>query len=263
MDIKILAGRNFDRSNQHNRDSARLQFLVNETYLRKFGFTQDEVIGRRIWLGVAGKGEIIGIVNDFHTGSLHQPIEPVIIYNEGGWINKFIIKLYPGDVQQQLAEVGTVWKKFAPHRPFAYSFLDENYNNLYKTEIRINRLVHLFSGLAIIIACLGILGLASYSATQRAKEIGIRKVLGASTSGIMFLMAKDFLILVGISFALAIPVAYFLSSDWLHYFRYRISISVFHFVLSGVVAFVFAMMTIGYQTFRASRTNPAETLKAE
>lgn len=263
MGLKILAGRNFDRTDRSNGDSVRLQFLVNETYLKKFGFTQEEVIGRRIWLGIAGKGEIIGIVNDFHSGSLHKKIEPILIYNKGGWINKFLVRLHAGDVQQQLAEVENEWKRFAPHRPFAFTFLDESYNSLYKTEMQINRLVHLFSGLAIIIACIGILGLASYSATQRAKEIGIRKVLGATTPGIMVLIAKDFLILVAISFALAVPLAYFLSSDWLQYFTYRISINAFHFIIAGLIAFGFAMLTIGYQTFKTSRMNPAETLKAD
>lgn len=260
MNIRIIAGRNFDRTSE---DSTVLQFLVNETYLKKFGFTEKDVIGRRVWLGVAGQGEIIGIINDFHTASLHQKIEPVMVFNKDGWINKVLIKLRPGNIQEQLADIGNLWKKFAPHRPFAYSFLDENYNNLYKTEMRVNRLVQIFSGLAIIIACLGILGLASYSAMQRAKEIGIRKVLGASTSGIMTLMAKDFVILIGISFALSIPLAWFFSSDWLGHFEYHITINVFHFLTAGFIAFGFALTTIGYQTFKASRMNPAETLKTE
>lgn len=203
------------------------------------------------------------MVNDFHTGSLHRKIEPVVIYSDKNWYGKILIQLQPGNIPEQLAEVESVWKKLVPHRPFAYSFLDENYNSLYKKEIQVNRLVYIFAALAIVIACLGILGLASYNAVQRAKEIGIRKVLGASTSGIMILMMRDFLILLSVAFVIAVPLAYFFSNDWLQYFEYRISITAFHFVIAGVISFAFAIFTIAYQTMRASQTNPAITLKVE
>jgi putative ABC transport system permease protein len=260
MRMSILAGRNIDASSS---DSTSRQFLVNETFVTKFGFTFDDVIGRKILLGIVGEGEIIGVINDFHTGSLHRKIEPVVIYSDKNWYQKILIKLQPGNTPEQLAEVESVWKKLVSHRPFAYSFLDENYNSLYKKEIQVNHLVYIFAALAIIIACLGILGLASYNAVQRAKEIGIRKVLGASTSGIMILMMKDFLVLLSVAFLLSVPMAYFFSNDWLQYFEYRISITVFHFIVAGAIAFTFAIFTIAYQTMRASQANPAVTLKVE
>jgi putative ABC transport system permease protein len=264
MNVKLIAGKNFSADRESRPDSIPLQFLVNETFLWKYGFSEKEVLGKRISLGIAGGvGEIIGVVNDFHTGSLHSKIEPLVIYDRGGWIGNMMVKLNAGNTQEQLSKLEAVWKEFAPHRPFAYTFLDESYNSLYQTEMQINTLVHIFSSLAILIACLGILGLVSYNATQRVKEISIRKVLGASSPGIMLLLSKDFIRLIGIAFVLAAPVAYWFSSDWLKHFEYRISIGVSPFIGAAVVAFGFALLTIAYQTIKAARLNPASALKME
>lgn len=262
MNIRLLAGRNFD--DHQTSSEGELQFLVNQTFLTKYGFTQEEVLGKPIWLGIAGgAGKIIGVVSDFHIGSLHKKIEPLVIYSKGDFINQYLVRLLPGNVQEQLAEMEKVWKDFAPHRPFTWSFLDEYYNRLYANEIQINKLIHIFSGLAIIIACLGILGLASYSATQRAKEISIRKVLGAGTGDVVILLAKGFLSPVFIGFCIAIPFAWFITDDWLSYFEYRISMDTLPFIIGGLVALGFALLTILFQTIRAARVNPAETLKTE
>jgi putative ABC transport system permease protein len=264
LNIKLLAGRNFTPHQNILTDSGEYEFMVNQTFLSKFGLTESEALGKEIVLG--GRGKIIGIVSDFHTGSLHQKIEPIVMFakpmNHIG-IRKLLIKLSAGDMEKQLSDVRSIWKAFAPHRPFTYNFLDQDYDRLYKTEDKINVLIHLFSGLAIMIATLGILGLASYATQQRTKEIGVRKVLGASSSGIVVLVSKDFITLITLAFCIAAPVAFYLVSDWLQQFEYRITLEVYHFVVSGIVTFLFAFLIVCLQAFKASKLNPVETLKSE
>jgi putative ABC transport system permease protein len=264
MGIQLISGRNFTTHQNILTDSGAFEFIVNQTFLTKFGLSEAEALGREMNLG--GRGKIIGIVQDFHPGSLHQKIEPIVMFAKPHPyipLRKMIIKLEPGNVQNQLSELGTLWKRLVVHRPFNYNFLDESYDSLYKTEVKIYVLVYAFSGLAIVIACLGILGLASYSAIQRTKEIGVRKVLGASVLGIMTLIAKDFLSLIVIAFILAAPLAYYFADNWLQHFEYRIALQLLHFVVAGLLAFVFAICTIAYQAIKSSRLNPALTLRSE
>jgi putative ABC transport system permease protein len=263
LGMKLVQGRNFDPTRENIAD-AEPQFIVNQAFLSTFNLTVEEALGKKIFLGVArGEGEIIGIVQNFHAGSLHKKIEPIVLYDKNGWLNKILIKMTPGHVPDQLKEIGGVWGKLVPHRPFAFTFLDENYDRLYANEKRISILLKSFSSLAIFIACLGVLGLVSYATLQRTKEIGIRKVLGATVGHVMILISKDFVRLILIAFVLAVPLAYFSVSNWLENFEYRIGIGIPEFLLAGSLALGLALLTIIYQAVKASMINPAITLRSE
>lgn len=263
LGMQLVRGENFDPTRESVTD-AEPQYIVNQTFLKTFNFGEDEIIGHEIYLGIAGgKGKIIGVVEDFHTASLQKKIEPVVLYDRGGWMARMMVKLHPGDVKEQLSTMEAAWKKLVPHRPFSYTFLDDNYNKLYAAETRMGYLLRGFSALAVLIACMGILGLISYATVQRTKEIGIRKVLGASVPQVMVLIGKDFIKLVLVAFALSVPLAYYAGQSWLQHFEYRIGIDPMLFVIAGVLTLALAMLTVSYQAVKASLINPADTLRTE
>jgi putative ABC transport system permease protein len=234
-------------------------FILNETAVREAGIK--DPIGKRFKLWRT-EGTIVGVAKDFHLTTLRQKIQPAIFYYKASNPTLYI-KTTGKDEQQAIAAVEKVWKKFNPGYPFQYTFLDQTYNELYKTEQRTGFLYNIFSSVAILISCLGLLGLATYTAQVKTKEIGIRKVLGASVAGIVQLIAKDFILLVAISIVIAAPIAGWLMNSWLQEFTYRIDIEWWIFLIAGIISVAIALITISTQAIKAAIANPVKSLRTE
>jgi putative ABC transport system permease protein len=234
-------------------------FILNETAVREAGIK--DPIGKRFKLWRT-EGTIVGVANDFHLTTLRQRIQPAIFYYKASNPTLYI-KTTGKDEQQAIAAAEKVWKKFNPAYPFQYNFLDQSYNELYKTEQRTGFLYNIFGGVAILISCLGLLGLATYTAQVKTKEIGIRKVLGASVAGIVQLLAKDFILLVVIAIVIASPIAWWTMNKWLQEFTYRISIEAWIFIAAGLISVAIALITISTQSIKAAVVNPVKSLRAE
>ncbi len=255
--IEFVAGRNFSKAIATDT----VAFVINETAAREYGFpSPGEGIDKEFAYGGV-RGKLIGVVKDFHFESLHQNIIPIVFH--AGRVNTVSIKIAGSSVQDGIAHLEKVWKEFVPARPFEYNFLNERYRQLYEAEQKQSRLFTIFSGLAIFIACLGLFGLATFNTLQRVKEIGIRKVLGASVPAILTLLSKEIVILIFISNVIAWPAAWFLMNKWLDTFAYHIGISLLIYILSGLAAVVIALLTVSTQTVKAALTNPSETLRYE
>jgi putative ABC transport system permease protein len=211
------------------------------------------------------KGKIIGVINDFHFESMHQAILPliVVIPRTPNNYNRISLKIAGNNIPSALAKIEAVWKRFLPDAPYEYSFMDENFEKLYESEQRQSSIFTVFAFIAIFIACLGLFGLSAFSITQRIKEIGIRKVLGATIPNIVGLLSKDFLKLVAISAVIAFPVAWYAMNSWLQDFAYRTSISWWIFIIAGLVAAGIAFFTISFQAVKAAITNPVKNLRTE
>jgi len=268
LGIQLLAGRNFDPTKIRG-DSTINEFMVNEAFLRHYNLRAEEAVGRKCLLGNTaqrGPGTIVGVVGDFHTASLRGKVEPVVLFNEPGLMHfaSALVRVGKGqDMAKVLSQVENVWKSVAPMRPFNCIFLDEQYDALYRTEQRMGSLMSFFSGFAILVACLGLFGLATFMAERRMKEIGIRKVLGASVAGITGMLAKDFLKLVVVAIFIASPIAWWAMNKWLADFAYRIDLQWWMFVVAGLAAVLIAFLTVSFQSVRAALANPARSLKSE
>ncbi|MEP6750113.1 MAG: ABC transporter permease [Bacteroidota bacterium] len=258
MNLKIAAGRGFSR--EMATDSADA-FMVNEEAIKQMGIKNP--IGK--WISAwKKKGHIIGILKDFHTHSLREAITPVVIdVKEYEYFGVLIIKTKPGQTKEALASLAKMYSEINPNYPFTYQFVDEEYKKLYSNELIISGLSVLFATLAIIISCLGLLGLVMFSAEQRVKEIGVRKVLGASLNQIIGLFSKDFMQLIAIAFLIAAPVSWYAMHQWLQKFAYRIDISWWIFVLAAGISMMIALLTIGYQAIKAAGANPVKSLRTE
>ncbi len=258
--IKMVAGRAF--SKEMGTDTTQAMIL-NETAVKSFGYSSPEqIIGKKFdqW---GRKGNIIGVMEDFHFRSLREVIKPLSMRIEPDGCGFLSVNISASNVPQTIAAIESKWKSLIPNRPFNYFFLDEFFDKQYRSEVRFGKLFLNFALLAIFISCLGLLGLASYSTMQRTKEIGIRKVMGASVGGIVNLLSKDFLILVLISFVLAAPIAWYSMHNWLKDFAYRIPINWWVFALAGIIAVVIALATISFQAIRAALANPVKSLRTE
>ncbi len=209
------------------------------------------------------KEKIIGVVKDFHFESLDYTISPVGFHLSENWLNWMSIKISGENVPKTMGYIETTLKSFAPTRPFNYTFLDDDINQLYQGQERGITIFTHFAGLAIVIACLGIFGLPSFTAERKTKEIGIRKVLGASVSGVMFLLTKEFIKLVFFVAIIGWPIAYYFMDSWLTDFNYRINIGFGAFLLATFVAIFIAVFTVSTQTIRAALTNPVKALRYE
>jgi predicted permease len=260
--MTLLAGRNLQQS-----DIIR-EFLINETYARQLGFAQPaQAIGKIIHYD--GKYlPIAGVVKDFHIQSLHKTIEPVAIASNTENSYDFSLKLSTkgkqvADFKAVVSRIEGIWKELYPDEEFKYTFLDESIAGFYEAEQRSAKLVSTATGIAIFISCLGLFGLAAYTAQTRTKEIGIRKVLGASISGIVALLSKDFLKLVLIANGIAWPLAWWGANKWLEEFAYQINVSPWLFIGSGVVALLIALLTVSYQSIKAALMNPVKSLRSE
>lgn len=260
FDLKVVAGREFSR--EFVTDSTQAM-IVNEKAVQLLGYSSpEEAIGAKYdqW---GSKGEIIGVVKDFHFKSLQQNILPLTMRIEPGNTDIISVKISPDNIQQTLASIESSWQNLVPDTPFSYYFLDEFFDRQYRSEERFGNLFLYFASLAILISCLGLLGLAAYSTLQRKREIGIRKVVGSSIFGIVNLLAKDFLKLVGIAFLIATPIAWFLMNSWLEDFAYRIDIKLWVFCLAGASALFIALATVSFHAIKASLANPVKSLRTE
>ncbi|HMI60833.1 MAG TPA: ABC transporter permease [Puia sp.] len=258
--MKIIAGRAFSRD--YGTDTTKAMIL-NESAVKLFGYhSPQDAIGRKFsqW---GREGQIIGVVKDFHFRSLQSEIKPLSIRIEPDGCDLISANVRMSDLKTTIASIENKWKTVIPYRPFSYYFADEFFDRQYRTEDRFGKLFLNFAILAIFISCLGLLGLASYSTLQRTKEIGIRKVLGASVPGIVNLLSKEFLQLVLIAFLIATPISWYFMDKWLKDFHYRIDIQWWIFILAGILAFVVSLVTISFQAIRAALTNPVESLRAE
>ena len=263
LGIKLTAGRNF--SVNFRSDSSGV--VINETAARQFGWANP--LGHTLTNPALPQNgnkartfRVIGVVRDFHFRSLHERIAPMVMLPEGN-AGSIIVKAKANDIAGLLASVRAQWAAFKPDEPFRYSFLDESYQATYQAELKTGRVLALFAGLTIFIACLGLFGLATFTAEQRTKEIGVRKVLGASVVSIVTLLSKDFLKLVLIAIVIASPVAWYAMNRWLQDFAYRTEISWWIFVVSGAGALVIALLTVSFQSIRAALMNPVTSLRSE
>lgn len=260
--IPMVAGRNFLLGNP--TDSLE-GIILNEKAALAIGWkTPEDAVGKRINYGDRTNARVVGVVKDFHFESLHQDIIPMIFLlpARGNNLRQISIKV-EGDVTAALAHLEQTWEQFSPNFPFAYSFLSEQYGQLYEAEQRQGELFSTFSGLAIFIACLGLFGLVTFSIQRRVKEIGIRKVLGASVPSIVGLLSKDFLQLVLLALIVASPLAWYLMKQWLENFAYRINIHWWVFVLAGVGALLIAFLTLSFQSIKSALANPVKSLRSE
>ena len=261
--IRVLAGRNFYPNTRN--DSANV--ILNKTAALNLGYTESslgQLVGRRtIGSGDTTFHTIIGVVDDFHFHSLKEPIQPLCIQTGQWWVQFLSIKFNTGNLPGTLSALADQWQKAVPNRPFSYFFLDEDFNSQYSAEERFGRLFIYFSALALFISSLGLLGLSAYSTLQRTREIGIRKVLGASVTGIVGLLSGDFVKLVVIAFVIACPISWLAMHRWLEGFAYRTTLNGGLFVLAGAGALLIAVVTISAQAIRAALANPVESLRVE
>lgn len=262
LGLELLAGPGFPQSESYTPEQGYV-YLVNEATARALGWTPEAAVGKRFNLLGGRPGEVVGVVRDFHHSSLREAIDPLALFIEPGSYEYLLVKVAPGDLAASLDAIRQVWTQFAAHRPFTYQFLDQEFDALYRSEERLGQLFTLFAALAILIACLGLFGLAAFSAEQRTKEIGVRKVLGASVPGIVALLSKEFTRLVAVGFVLAAPLAYLVMDRWLHTFVYRTDIGWTVFVLAGATAFAVAFLTVSYQAVKAATTDPVKALRYE
>jgi ABC-type antimicrobial peptide transport system permease subunit len=207
--------------------------------------------------------EILGVVEDFHLRSLHEKVQPTAIGINRFFPSTIVVNLRAGTTGATLERLNRFYKAYNPGFTFDYKFLDGDYQALYASERRVSVLSQYFAGLAVLISCLGLFGLAAFSAERRRKEIGVRKVFGASEGSIIFLLSGDFTRLVGAAILVALPVSYLVARQWLSGFAYRISLEAWYFVAAGLLALLIAFLTVGSQAFRAARINPVQCLKEE
>lgn len=260
--LEIAAGRNYRDDQGADRTGS---FILNESAIRQIGFAApEEAVGKRINYGNRD-AHIVGVFKDFNFESLHQDITPMIFFipSDSSNFRQMSLKLDGQNTQAALAHVKSVWEKFQPEFPFEFQFLDDRYARLYEAEQRQGKVFIGFAVLAIIVACLGLFGLASFVTQQRVKEIGVRKVLGATTAGIVGLLSKDFLKLVFISLIIASPIAWWAMNKWLQDFAYRIDIAWWIFALAGAVAVGVAFFTVSFQSVKAALANPVKSLRSE
>ena len=256
LDFELLEGRDFSNSFASDKNGV----IVNETAVAAMGMTHP--IGKTI-RHYSGKKQIVGVVKDFNLTSLHTEIEPVIFLCKPQSTDFILVKLNNGMTSKAIARVQELYSKFNPNAPFKFKFLDEDYQALYTSETRVANLSMCFAGLAILISCLGLLGLAAYTAETRKKEIGIRKVLGSSAFAIIKMLTSDFSKMVIVAICIALPISYLFSKNWLDAFAYRIELKWWYFISAGLLALVISWLTVGFQTFKAAVANPIKSLRTE
>jgi hypothetical protein len=257
LGVPLKAGRSFSRA--FGTDPGK--HIVNEAFVRALGL--EDPVGKTVEGGNGLRIQIIGVVRDFHYRSLHEVIQPLVFTLEPNTPTTVLVRLQAGQERETLQRVGQFYKAFNPGFAFNYGFLDQAYQAQYVAEGRVSVLSGYAAVLAVLISCLGLLGLAAFSAERRRKEIGVRKVLGATESGIVALLSGEFARLVGIAIGVGLPVGFLIARAWLAGFAYRIDLEAWYFVLAGGVALLTALLTVGTQALRAARLNPVHCLKEE
>jgi putative ABC transport system permease protein len=258
MQIKLASGRNFQKDLRSDDTAA---FIINETAAKFMGWK--EPLGKRIEMGLGYNGRVVGVVKDFHFTTLHNKIEPLAMVLAPKTQGYLLLRVASEEMPATISFIEQKWKTFDPRHPMEYFFLDENFNKQYRAEEKMLTVFGYFAGLTILIACLGLFGLASFTAEQRTKEIGIRKVLGSSVSEIILLLSKDFAWLVLIAILLASPLAWYGMHHWLQDFAYRTEIKWWFFAVAGFSALAIAMLTVSFQAAKAANLNPIKALRSE
>lgn len=267
LGVQIIAGSPYTLSDIHRADPAiygdtiRYTYMLNEAAVRTLGWTPEEAIGKVVAKG--REGVVRAVVKDFHFRSLHESIGPLVIFMDKRLVGSMFVKITDSNMRETLGRLGTVWKQRVAHRPFEYQFLDENYTALYRAEQSIAGVFSAFSTVAILLACLGLFALTAFAMVRRSKEIGIRKVLGASVPDILSLVSKDFVKLVGIAVVIAIPLALLAITKWLDGFTYRVDVEWWVFVAASLVTLLFATITVCLQAIKTARINPVKNLRSE
>ncbi|NIR50297.1 FtsX-like permease family protein [candidate division KSB1 bacterium] len=259
IELELAHGRDFTKSPAHTE---AYDYILNESAVSKLGWKIEEALGETLNLH-GRKGRVIGVVKDFHYASLHSAINPLVLFISPRDFQYLLVKVSPRDISATLDFLSDKWAEFAPHRPFEYQLLDQQFDALYRSEEQLQRFFSIFAALAILIACLGLFGLAAFTAEQRTKEVGIRKVLGASIPSILILLSKEFTRLVMVAIAVASPIAYLVMSNWLADFAYRVELKALTFVVAGTVALTIALATVSFQAIRAALSNPVDALRYE
>lgn len=261
-DMAIVAGRNFDKTILSDDTSA---YILNEAAVSMIGWDSNETAINKKFKYAGMEGKVIGVTKDIHFETLQNNISPLVMHlpRQVSNMRSLSIKMSGQNVTETVALIEDQWAEFSPNQPIEYSFIDERFDRLYESENQRAKLFTSFSMLAIFLACLGLFGLASFTVSQRSKEISIRKVLGATISQIVSILSKEFLILVGISVVVAFPLAYIFMKDWLQGYAYRIDLNLVPFIVAGVLSIAIAFLTISLQTFKAATTNPVDALKDE
>ena len=269
LGLQIVAGRDFSKAMGTDKDHA---WIINETAVKQLGFVSPQkALGQTLYWHVWGAanpdslktGSVVGVVKDFNYKSLYDKVETTVIqiFPDAAW--KVAVKISTANMSNTIREVGHVWDKFTPEYPLEYKFMDENFGRMYTAEDKLKSLLLIFAAIAILVGCLGLFGLAAYTAERRKKEVGIRKVLGANTQGLVLLLSKDFIKLVVISLLIASPVAWYCMNLWLRDFAYRISIGWWVFAVAAIVALSIALITVSFQAIRAALADPVKNLRTE
>lgn len=265
--IHIISGNDFTEQDvkdvtKDKQEEKTYHFILNEAAAKELGWTPEQAIGKKMFLGNHRPGTVKAVVSNFNFSSLHNPIKPLVLFNEE-WTSTMLVKISGAAIPATISFLESKWKELIPHRPFEYRFLDEDYDKLYSAELRLGKVLNIFTAIAILLACLGLFGLSAYAIQQRTKEIGIRKVLGATIPNIITLLSKDFVWLIIISMLIAFPVAGWLMYKWLQDFVYRISIAWWMFAIAGFIALFIAICTISFQAVKAAVANPVKNLRTE
>ncbi len=262
MDIELLDGRHFDRNQPSDSTGA---IIINQKAAIELNM-EDDAVGRFIEVNTQGqwqRKQIIGVIKDINFEPLQRKTESCFYANFLPLYQHLFVRLDGQQNQEVIRFVESKWNEFAPEQPFEYSFLEDDLNAMYNSEEQLSQIVIYFALLAVLIACLGLFGLASYSTEQRIKEIGVRKVLGASIAQVLFLLSKDFALLIIIAFTIAVPGAYYLSNWWLQNFAFSVDITALTFIVSGLAALLIALLTVSYKTYAAAKSNPVKALRFE
>lgn len=265
--LQIIAGTDFTQQDikdaaTEDRNKRLFHFILNASAAKELGWTPEEAVGKKMFLDNSRPGYVKGVVRDFNFESLHSAIKPLVLFPVS-WAGTMLVKLSGHNLSQTISFLQSKWKILAPDRPFEYRFMDEQYNKLYSAELRLGKIMNLFAAIAIVLACLGLFGLSSYAAQQRNKEIGVRKVLGATVFNVWALLSKDFIVLVFISLLIAIPIAYYCMHNWLLNYEYRTGISWWIFAAAGIGAFTITLLTVSFQSIKAGLVNPVKSLRTE
>jgi putative ABC transport system permease protein len=269
MDLKIIAGRSFSKDFATDAEEA---FIINETAVRELGFRSPEkALGQRLnwdkWIpdsiNPVKKGKVIGVVKDFHVKSLHEKLSTTVLQIYPPVLEKMAVKVSTENLAATINSIKSVWNRLAPDYPFDYKFLDENFAVMYSQEDKLSTLLLVFTGMAVFVGCMGLFGLTAFAAEQRVKEIGIRKVLGASVAGIVTMLCGSFLRPVIIAFIIAFPLSWWIMNGWLQDFPYRVSISWVVYLVAAFTALAIALVTISFQSIRAATADPVKNLRTE
>ena len=262
--MTLVAGRQINLADlKRSREAKDYSFIINESAAHMLGWQPDAALGQNIKMN-GREGQIQGVVKDFHFRALYEKVSPLVLFTEQPWAYNYIMVNINGqNISQIIDVIEEGWQTIDEATPFSFNFLDQEFNNLHVDADRSGKLLMAFSALAILIASLGLFGIVSFSMVQRAKEIGVRKVLGASVANVLILANKEFLQLIILAFILAIPVSYYAMGEWLSSFAYHVNIGILPMILGLFFTLIIAVCTISYESLKAALVNPVDSLRNE